>query len=485
MKKDLRFIVIGAGMAGMLAAIRLRVEGYRNVTVLEKGPQVGGTWRENRYLGLYCDVPAHDYTYSFAPNPEWSGYLAPGAEIQQYFEDIAERYALTQIIRFHTEVVSCTHGIGGWTVCTRAGDTVEADVIIAATGVLHHPRMPEIADLDTFEGPKFHSARWPDTIDLAGQRVGVIGNGSTGVQLVTALAGVARQVSHFQRSPQWIMPLPNFPYTDKERQAFRENPALIEAVRKDPNLVQAVHRFTTAIANRDSAEMAELEAFLADYFNQSIADPMLRERLRPTYRAACKRLIFSATYYAVVQRPDVAIVTDRIDRVTPQGVLTCDGIQHELEVLILATGFHADRYVRPIAIRGRHGIALDTVWAQRPHAYLAISIPEFPNFFLLNGPGAPVGNFSLIDVAERQWTYIAQLIAQVSTGACREIAPTQTALAAYESRRIAAAQQTIFGSGCTSWYLDATGIPNTWPWDYATFAQAMTAPNLEDFNLQS
>jgi cation diffusion facilitator CzcD-associated flavoprotein CzcO len=354
-------------------------------------------------------------------------------------------------------------------------------VVIAATGVLHHPRMPDLEGLDSFAGECFHSARWPDGIRLEGRKVGIIGNGSTGVQLVSALAGRAARVTHFQRSPQWIMPVENRPYTEEQRRAFRANPELVEAIRFDKTYLDNVRNFTDAIANPDSPQMAMIETVVREHLEISIVDPLLRERLRPTYRAACKRLVFSPDYYQMVQRPDVEVVTARIQRIEPQGVRTQDGTLYPLEVLILATGFRADRFVRPIDVRGRNDLPLDQIWAKRPHAYLAISLPEFPNFFMLNGPGGPVGNFSLIDIAERQWDYIAQLIARIDRGECRAISPTRGAMADYEQRRIAAARRTIFGSGCTSWYLDAEGVPNTWPWSYDAFAQAMANPDMAAF----
>ncbi len=479
--KALRFVVIGSGMAGILAGMRLREAGYDKVTILEKTSAVGGTWRENRYPGLYCDVPAHAYTYSFAPNPNWSSYLAPGPEIRRYFEDVARRYGLYDIIRFGEEIAHCSFDNARWTVVSKTGAKYEADVVVAATGVLHHPRMPDIAGLGTFAGPCFHSARWPDGIQLDGKRVGIIGNGSTGVQLVSALAGHAHRVTHFQRSPQWIMPVENRPYTDEERRAFRADPALVEAIRFDKTYLGNVQRFTEAISDPASPQMAMIEAICQEHLEKSIADPTLRERLRPTYRAACKRLVFSPDYFKMVQRPDVEVVTMRIRQIEPQGVRTIDGVAYPLDVLILATGFHADRFMRPIGIYGRGGVRLEDVWAKRPHAYLAISMPEFPNLFMLNGPGGPVGNFSLIDIAERQWGYISQLLALIDRGECRAICPSHETLAAYEKRRIIAARRTIFGSGCSSWYLDAEGVPNTWPWSYDAFAEQMAKPDLTAF----
>jgi cation diffusion facilitator CzcD-associated flavoprotein CzcO len=482
----MRTIIIGAGMAGILAAIKLRERGDDDFVIYEKGDSVGGTWRENRYPGLTCDVPAHAYTYSFAPNPDWSAFYAGGAEIRAYFENVVERHGLRSFIRFGAEVSACEYDDEEalWRVTLADGRRDEAQVVIAASGVLHHPNIPELPGLQSFEGEVFHSARWPDGLDLTGRRVGVIGNGSTGVQLVTALSATCERVVHFQRSPQWIMPVPFFTYTEEQKQAFRERPELIDAIRYGEDYWSGIRRFNKALVDVDGPEMAEIEAIVLRNLEDSVADPELREKLRPTYRAACKRLIYSWSYYEAVQRPNVTVQTGGVAEVRPDGVLTSDGTFHPLDVIVLATGFRADRFIRPTVVTGRNGVSLDDVWATRPKAYLAVTIPDFPNFFMLNGPTGPVGNFSLIDIAERQWAYIDQLLHILRVGRFTEISASHAAMDAYEERRIAAAKTTIFGTGCTSWYLDAEGVPSSWPWSYEAFAEAMVQPKLEDFQLR-
>ena len=481
--RPLKAIVVGAGMAGLLAAIRL-IERGDEVVVLEKGDEIGGTWRENRYLGLTCDVPAHAYTYSFAPNPDWSRYFASGSEILDYFRGVTDRFGLRDHIRFGQDVVSTRWIDGGWTAQTRSGETCRGDVLIAATGVLHYPRFPEIAGLESFAGDCFHSAQWPDGIDLAGKRVSVIGNGSTGVQLVSALADVAGHVQHFQRSPQWIMPVQDFAWSPEDRQRFRSDPEAIDAIRYDPEYIANVRRFNDAIINPDSDAMVMIETIVRDHLETSISDPLLREKLRPDYRAACKRLIYSPSYYEKVQRPNVTVVREGIDQVESEGVRTCDGTLHQSDVLILATGYYADRFVRPIGPVGRAGQSLDQVWERRATAYMAISIPDFPNFFMLNGPTGPVGNFSLIDIAEAQWGYIDQLLDLIRNGTASEISASHAAMEDYEQRRIAAARSTVFASGCSSWYLDAEGVPQCWPWSFDRFFEEMSKPDLGAFDLR-
>lgn len=481
---NLRYIIIGAGMAGLLAAIKLKERGETNYVIYEKGDSIGGTWRENRYPGLTCDVPAHAYTYSFAPNPDWSAFYATGAEIKAYFEKVASDYGITPSIRFNTEVVRCEFddATNRWNITLSDGSKDVADVVVAASGVLHHPNIPNFEGIETFKGVAVHSARWDNTIDLKGKRVGVIGFGSTGVQLVTAIQPVAERLVQFVRSPQWIMPVPYFEYTEEERAAFRANPELIDQIRYAEEYWQNIYRFNRAIVDPHGPDMQEIQKIVLDNLENNVKDPVLREKLRPNYLAACKRLIYSWCYYDHVQQPNVYVENNRIKRFEPEGIRMEDGTLHELDVVILATGFKADRFIRPTVVTGRNGANLDDKWSVRPSAYYAVTIPDFPNFFMLNGPTGPVGNFSLIDIAERQWAYIDQLLDHLRQGA-KQVAPKQDAFDDYEQRRIDAARKTVFGSGCTSWYLDATGVPSSWPWSYQDFAEAMSKPKLEDYEI--
>lgn len=482
----LKYAVVGAGMAGILAAIKLKEAG-EDFTVFEKARQIGGTWRDNRYPGLTCDVPAHAYTYSFEPNPDWLAFYATGTEIQEYFEKVVAKYGILPFIRFGAEVTSLewNDAAAKWAIETRDGEQGEFDAVIVASGVLHHQRLPDIEGLDCFDGPAFHSARWDGRAPIKDARVGLIGSGSTGIQIVTALNKKVERLIHFQRSPQWVMPVPYCTYSEEEREAFRKDPALIDAIRYSDEYIGNVIRFTDAITDADGPRMKEVEDLCREYFEASIVDPELKEKLRPRDRAACKRLIYSWCYYQEVQHPSVFVETNGIRRIEPNGVRMDDDTLHEIDTLILATGFHADRFIRPARVVGRGGQTLDAFWERRPTAYYAVTVPNFPNFFMLNGPSSPVGNFSLIDIAERQWGYIEQLIAPLRRGEAKWVAPTAAAHAEYEERRIAAAKKTIFGSGCSSWYLDDEGIPATWPWSYNAFAEAMNTPVMSQFALGS
>ncbi len=482
---DLRFVIIGAGMAGILSAIKLREAGFSDVTIYEKADRIGGTWRENTYPGLTCDVPSHSYTYTFEPNPDWSHRYPPGDEIQAYFEGVVEKYGLGETIRFEEEIARAEFLDGRWRLETKRGGKDVADFLIAATGVLHAPSYPEIAGLDDFEGALFHTARWDHSVPLDGRRIGIVGNGSTGVQIVSALASRAGALYQFQRTAQWIMPSENPAYSEEEKAEYREHPELLREIRSAFASDEGVGRFTYAITHPDSPEMAEIEASVLENLEQSVADPALRERLRPTYRAACKRLIFSPDYYEAIQHPNAELVTDPIERVEAGGVRLANGRLVELDVLALATGFRADRFMRPMEMVGRDGVTLEAVWEKSPQAYLAISIPDFPNMFMLNGPNGPVGNFSLIDIAERQMEYIGQLIDLVREGRCREVSASPEAMRRFEAERIEAARNTVWASGCNSWYLDADGVPASWPFSWQRFLDEMSRPKLEDFELMA
>jgi cation diffusion facilitator CzcD-associated flavoprotein CzcO len=478
-REDLRFAIIGAGMAGILSAIKLTEAGLTDFTIYEKGDRYGGTWRENTYPGLACDVPSHLYSYSFAPNPGWSHQFSPGPEIREYFEKVAAEHGLEPKTRFDDEVTSCAFVDGRWLVDTAAGHHDEVDVVIAATGVLHKPKYPDIAGLDEFEGACFHSARWDHDVTIDGKRVGIVGTGSTAVQIVGAIVDRVGHLDLFQRTAQWVLPQANPEFTAEEHAAYEEDPGLLHQLHD--SLSQAFGVFANAVVDSDSPEIHWIEDACLANLEENVPDGELKELLRPTYRAACKRLIISPNFYEAIQAPNAELVTEGIERVEAKGVRTKDGVLHELDVLVLATGFHADAFMRPMKVTGRDGLTLDEAWAARPEAYLSISIPGFPNFFMLNGPNGPVGNFSLIEVAELQFAYVMQLIDRLRSGGCREISASTEATEAFEAARVEAAQKTVWVTGCMSWYLDDRGVPATWPWPFDRFRAEMHAPDLAAF----
>jgi cation diffusion facilitator CzcD-associated flavoprotein CzcO len=477
LRARLRVAVVGAGMAGILAAIRLREAGCDDLVVYEKADRLGGTWRENTYPGLSCDVPSHFYSYSFAPNPEWTRRFSPGAEIRAYFEDVARRWEVDALIRYGREVTRCAFERGRWRLGLSDGSADEADFVIAATGVLHHPANPDIPGFSSFDGPCFHSARWDHGVTLARKRVGVVGTGSSAIQIVGAIVDDVAELRLFQRTPQWVAPMENPTYTDEEKASFRHSPAAMEEIR------EAVRRamtdgFANVLSDATSPVLQGIHDMCVAHLERSVRDPALRERLRPTYRAACKRLIMSDRFYETIQRSNATLVTEGIDRVEPDGVRTRDGVLHPLDVLVLATGFRVDRFVRPMHVTGDRGVVLDDVWAEAPFAYMTLAVPGFPNFYMLNGPNGPVGNFSLIEVAELQMTYVLQMMERARCGA---MSPSREAMARFDAERRKAATTTIWNTGCKSWYLDASGLPTSWPFTFDRFRAEMARPRFEDW----
>jgi cation diffusion facilitator CzcD-associated flavoprotein CzcO len=462
--------------------VKLQEAGLTDFTVYEKADRVGGTWRENTYPGLSCDVPSHLYSYSFAPRADWSHRYAPGGEIHGYFEGVAREHAIDRHIRFGDEVTCCRFADGKWQLETAAGHRDEVDVVIAATGVLHHPNIPEFPGIETFEGKAFHSSRWDHGAPIDGARIGVIGTGSTAVQITSAIAARAAKYSLFQRTAQWVLQVPNVQYDEEEKAAMRSDPDKLAATHWD--LSAQFGNFAAAVVHADSPQMHELEELCRANLEENVRDPSLRERLRPSYRAACKRLVVSPDFYEAIQAPNAELVTSAIDRIEPKGVRTKDGRLHELDVLVLATGFKTHAFMRPMEVIGRDGVTLEQAWSDRPVAYLSISIPDLPNFFMLNGPNGPVGNFSLIEVAELQLAYIMQLVDRIEDGEGREISATQDALDEFEVARAEAAQDTIWITGCRSWYLDDRGIPAVWPWPFDKFREEMRAPDLAAYELR-
>ena len=482
--KEFRVLVLGAGMAGILAGIRLREAGIENFTIYESADRIGGTWRDNTYPGLTCDVPSHHYTYSFERNPDWSRFFPPGPEIQAYFQRVTEKYGIDRFIRFNEEATRAEFREGRWHLSFASGSEDSANLVIAATGVLRIPKYPDIPGIDDFAGTICHSARWDHSAPLDGARIGVIGNGSTGIQLVSALAGRAAKLEHFQRTAQWIMPIDNPSYTKAQREAFRD-PAVLAAAMDFEHFNESVDVYTQAIIDESSESAQYFGAECLRNLEQSVTDPELREKLRPDHKPLCYRLVWSPDYYHAIQHPNAQLVTAGIERIEAGGVRTLDGELHALDLIALATGFHADAFMRPMKVIGRNGIDLDSAWEDSPKAYLAISLPDFPNFFMLNGPNGPVGNFPLITIAEHQWDYINHFIDKLRHGEADEICCTAEAMNRFEAARSDAARKTIwYTGGCKSWYINQEGVPASWPWTFSQFVDKMKAPDWADFELR-
>jgi cation diffusion facilitator CzcD-associated flavoprotein CzcO len=461
-------------------AIALRRAGITDLTIYEKAQGVGGTWRDNTYPGLTCDVPSRFYQFSFARKPDWSHLFSPGAEIHDYFTTVAHDFGLKDSIRFGTEVVHAEFAENHWRVLTSNGDTDEVDFLITATGILHHPRYPRIAGLETFAGAVFHSARWDHDVALRGKRVAVVGTGSTGVQIVCGLAGHAGHVELFQRSAQWVFPFPNPAYSRLGKALHRSVPALGRSIYYGYRA--AIEFFAGALVKPGWRRRMVSAACRANL--RTVRDPQLRQALMPDHQPMCRRLIISGRFYRAIQRRDVDLVAAGIDHVTPEGILTTDGRLHEVDVIALATGFDAHAFMRPMNLVGERGVTLAQAWRDGPRAHLTVSLPGFPNFFMLLGPHSPVGNYSLTAIAETQAGYILDWIQRWRRREFDTVAPTQAATERFNAEMQAAMPDTVWATGCTSWYIGQDGHPELWPWNPSQLRVRLGQPELGDHDLR-
>lgn len=482
-KRQPRVVIIGAGMTGLLMIIKLREAGIQDIVVLEKKDKIGGTWRENTYPGVACDIPAHMYTYSFEPNPEWSHRFAHGEEIQAYFEYVAEKYNLLKDIRFNEAVTACHYDVDPdqpkrWLLQTDKGARLMADFVISATGILHHPAKPDIPGLESFKGALFHTAEWDHSVSLEHKNIGVIGTGSTAAQVIPELVKVANKVFVFQRTPQWIANLPNKAFSEALKLKWRERPALMNRLRRWYTF-GVEQTFSKAVIGKKLPHLL-VNIWCRLYLRLAIKDPALRAKLKPDYRVGCKRLIANTTFYPAIQQPNAELVTEPIERVEPEGIRTKDGRLCPLDILVLSTGFHPFNFMRPMDLRGKQGVSIESRWGRKVQAYRSLLIPEFPNFFLMLGPNTPIGNFSVIAMSEVQADYVIQLICKWQLREFDEVTASESAFERFNAYLKAGMKDTIWLGGCQSWYLDADGDPALWPYTWKQWVEEMAEPDMRD-----
>jgi len=481
MSREPRIVIIGAGVAGIATAVTLQRAGFRDFTILEKGADVGGVWYWNRYPGLTCDVPSQLYQFSFAPKPDWTGIFAPGGEIQRYLREVVERFGLGDRLRLNTEVVSTVFSGSTWLVTTGDGSELEADFVIAATGVLHHPFTPDIPGLDTFAGDIVHTARWDDDIDTRGRRIAVIGNGSTGVQVVAALQRAATHITHFVRTPQWVIWVPmRVSQPTVVGSILRRFPA---AHRRLYDGLLWASRILTDIATRPSWQRRLSQNYARWCLRWQIRDRRLRDRLTPDYQPFCKRQIISDSYYKAIQADNAELVTKAIEEVTPRGIRTADGRDVDVDLLILATGFQTHNYMRPMNLRGRDGLNIDEAWAKAPRAYRMTAIPGFPNYFTVAGPNSPTGSILPQYTSELSARYITQWLRRFRAGEFDTVEVTEQATTTFNDDVATALGPTVWNTGCNSWYLTDEGNIDLWPYDRKTMTEMLARPDDRDFHI--
>jgi cation diffusion facilitator CzcD-associated flavoprotein CzcO len=475
-----RVAIVGAGMSGLLAGVMLKKRGNSTFSIYEKANDVGGTWRDNRYPGLACDVPAHAYTYSFARNPGWHHRYAKGAEINDYFKRVARDHDLERHVVRNKEITRARHDGTEWILEARDGSIHHHDVLITACGVLHHPSYPDIEGLSSFAGPCFHTARWDSSVDLHGKTIAVVGTSSTGTQVVSALATTPCRLKVFQRSAQWIFPIPNRSYREWERRLMKRFPWLNEALAL--YYEKSLENLLGNSVIRDGWQRRFVNAMVRWNLG-TVKDPQLRRKLTPQDRPLCRRIVMSGDYYRALQRDNVELIVDRIARVVPEGIVDDAGALHRVDVIVLATGYKTLEYMRPMEIVGAAGRTLSQYWQDGPRAYKSVMIPGLPNFFMLSGPHCPYGNFSAITQTEIEVEYILKCVDLLVSGKARRVMPTDAATERFNSWVKDAARNTIWVSGCRSWYLSDEGLPMNWPGTPAQFRSALRAPEIKDLDL--
>jgi len=476
-----RIIIIGAGVGGLAMGAKLREAGYSDFVIIEKSTDLGGTWHHNNYPGVACDVASYFYSFSFFKNPAWSQMFAPGKEIKQYLSDVADHYDLRRNIRFGTAVDRCLYKDGRWHVETQTGEVIEGDFLVPATGFLHIPKLPDIPGLDSFEHDKFHSSRIPEGYDFSGKRVGVIGNGSSSVQIVSSVVEKAAHVTVFQRTAQWIFPAPNDYYSEKRRRMLEYYPELMQRLFDFFMDMYNTGFGNGAVGDKESQRrFAEAcEANLA-----TISDPELRTKLTPDYPVMCKRLIFSHSYYTALQKPNCTLEVEQIDRIEAQGVRLTDGRLVELDVLVLATGFDTHAYCRKLDIQVANGPLLVDAWQEGARSFESIGLAGFPNLLFVGGPYSTVGNLSTMTCAELQVNYIIRLLNEMKQRGATTIMPKQDEQDRFVEEMEAAVVNTVWVTGCRSWYLDERGRIDIWTKSPEAFMERMTSgPDLNKYEL--
>ncbi|MEU7765468.1 NAD(P)/FAD-dependent oxidoreductase [Nocardia sp. NPDC049190] len=465
-------LIIGAGFGGISMAVELRRNGFDDITILERAADLGGVWRENTYPGAACDVPSPLYSFSYEPKPDWPQRYSGQVAIHDYLRDVAQRHGVLDTIRFDTGVTDAEFddATGRWTVRSTDGDTRIVDIVISAVGQLSRPAMPSIPGVDTFTGPSFHSAEWDHDVVLTGKRVACIGTGASAIQFIPEIQPEVAHLTLFQRTPAWVVPKFDTEYSPIQHRLFARVPGalLIErfgwwSISEFLSLglveVPAIARLVTHIASRHLA--------------RQVKDPRLRAALAPDYPVGCKRVLFSNEYYPALTQPNVHVETTAITEITAHGVRTADGVVHDTDVLIYGTGFKGTEFLWPMNIYGSAGRKLSDAWADGAHAYYGISVPNFPNFFVVYGPNTNLGVGSIIYMIESQTRYIRQAVQLLAErpGHCLDVradreATFNTAL----QQRLARTPWNF----CSSWYRNSAGrITNNWPGSQTSYRKSV------------
>ncbi len=458
-----RVVIVGTGFSGLGMAIRLSERGDQDFIVLEKSDDLGGTWRDNTYPGCACDIPSRLYSFSFRQKPDWSRDFATAGEIWDYLRECAQHYGVTERIVYGADLTESVYDEDArrWCLRARDGRRWTADALVLGVGALHEPRLPEIPGVADFEGPVMHTARWPEPDGLDGKRVAVIGTGASSVQLVPALAARTEHLTVFQRTPAWILPKRDRVWSERRVRAFASVPVLQRLVRwrtywELESRIVAFARFPRAMRIVEGVSRRHLDA--------SVGDPAVRAALTPSYTIGCKRILLSNDYWPAFMREDVTLVTSAVERIERDALVTVDGVRHEVDALVLGTGFDVTGSIDRMQLRGLGGRSAEDAWAEGAHTNLGISIAGFPELYLLLGPNTGLGHNSVIIMIELATSYVLACLDRARAGAQ---VLTDRAQEDFTTEMLQRSRGTVWASGCRSWYLDRFGN-NTAVWPGST-----------------
>jgi cation diffusion facilitator CzcD-associated flavoprotein CzcO len=457
-----RVAIIGSGFSGLGTAIRLRQRGEHDFVIFERASDVGGTWRDNSYPGCACDVQSHLYSFSFAPNPDWTRSYSPQPEIWDYLRRCARDFGVLPHVRFDHEVrdASWDEDTQRWRVETSQG-TYTADVLVMASGALSEPRVPVLPGFENFEGRSFHSARWDHTYELKGKRVAVIGTGASAVQFVPEIQPQVERLHVFQRTPPWVMPRTDRPFAERERRTFRRFPLVQRAARAGIYAFRELFVF----GFRHLRLSRLIRRIALRHLERAVADPSLRARLTPAYEIGCKRILVSNDYLPALTRPNVELVTEPVAEIREHSIVTGDGAERPVDAIIFGTGFRVTD--QPLAghVRGRGGVTLEEIWDGSPRAHVGTTVAGFPNLFILLGPNTGLGHTSVVYMIEAQIEHVLKALDYMKRHGVSTLEPRAEAQAAYVEEVDRRMGGTVWVAGrCASWYLDRTGRNSTiWP----------------------
>jgi len=481
-------IIIGAGLGGLCAAIKLQEAGH-SFQVVEKMDRVGGTWAQNTYPGVACDVPVALYQFSFAQSVNWSRAYPQGAEIQAYAEEITDRYQLRPNIRLSDEAVSAVwdEAAKQWTVTTASGQTYTGDAVIGALGQLNRPNWPAIVGKDDFQGAITHSADWDHSIDLKGKRVGMIGSAASAIQIIPEVAKEAGHLTVFQRSPNWVVPRRDIPMSQEEGTLLMTNPELamkLGAMNREIIYEQADEFFWQAFKWTPEGRAAYYRV-ATNHLEEQVPDATLRAKLTPDYPIGCRRILISDDYFPALCQDNVTLETDGIDHINASGIKTASGAQHDLDVIAFATGFETTGWRWSVDVQGRNGQHLNAVWKDYPEAYLGITVADFPNLFVLYGPNTNLGHNSITFMLERQVEYTIKALDGLGKAGAKAMVPTKAAQDRFNAQVQADLNKTVWADpACNSWYKNEHGkITQNWSSNTRDYAKAVAEVKLEDYEL--